>query len=152
VLVYGASGTSGTLAVQLARHAGARVTGACSPEHLELVRALGATHVIDYTKPDAADSLATYDLIFDAVGKAKTSRLKLASRRALRPAGRYVSVDDRSLQLRTDRLDALRALCESGAVRPVLDRIFPLAELSAAHAYVAQGHKLGGVAVSVWHA
>ena len=149
VLVYGASGTAGTLAVQIARARGARVTAVCSGGNQELVRSLGAETVLDYTRQEALPADQRFDLVLDAAGKAKGSRLKQACRRALAPGGRYVSIDDEALALDSGRLRALSALVEAGQVRPVLDRCFPLERLAEAHAYVVQGHKRGGVAVTM---
>jgi NADPH:quinone reductase-like Zn-dependent oxidoreductase len=149
VLVYGASSTSGTIAVQVAKRWGAEVTGVCGPAHLELVRSLGADPVLDYTRQDHLDPAARFDFVLDAVGRAKTSALKEAARRALTPSGRYASIDDGALQLVAARLERLNVLLEAGQVVPVLDRCFPFSELVEAHRYVSLGHKAGGVAVTV---
>jgi NADPH:quinone reductase-like Zn-dependent oxidoreductase len=151
VLIYGASGTAGTTAVQLAKHLGARVTGVCGPANLELIRSLGADAVIDYTAAQAAPRGERYDLVLDAVGKYKTSPLKKACRKALSAQGTYVSIDDGPLQLRSARLTALKELIEAGHVKAVVDRIFPLERIVDAHRYVAGGHKIGGVAITVGH-
>jgi NADPH:quinone reductase-like Zn-dependent oxidoreductase len=149
VLVYGASSTSGTIAVQVAKHRGAEVTGVCGTAHVELVRSLGAGHVLDYTMQHTLEPSARFDFVLDAVGRDKTSRLKEAARSALTPSGRYASIDDGALELVAARLETLNALVEAGHVKPVIDRCFPLAELVEAHRYVGQGHKAGGVAVTV---
>jgi NADPH:quinone reductase-like Zn-dependent oxidoreductase len=151
VLVYGASSTSGTTAVQFAKHLGAQVTGVCSTANLELVRSLGADRVIDYTKEDSFSPGEQFDLVLDAVGKRKTSKLKLDCMKALSPGGRYVSIDDGNLLLEAKRLDMMRGLAEAGHVRPVVDRCYPFEEMVEAHRYVGQGHKRGGVAVTVGH-
>lgn len=149
VLVYGASGTAGTTAVQLAKALGARVTGVCGPSHLEMVRSLGADEVIDYTRVDRLSPERRIDFVLDAVGKSRTSELKDACRKALAPQGKYVSIDDGPLRLDSRRLAAVAERVEAGQIRPVLDRCFRLEELAEAHRYVEQEHKQGGVAVKV---
>jgi NADPH:quinone reductase-like Zn-dependent oxidoreductase len=149
VLVYGASSTSGTTAVQWARHLGAEVTGVCGTANLDLVRSLGATTVIDYTQTDALAPGDSYDFVLDAVGKAKTSRLKESCRASVPSRHAYVSIDDGALKLDSERLTAMRVLVEAGHIRPVVDRSYALEDIVAAHRYVEQGHKRGGVAVTV---
>lgn len=149
VLIYGASGTSGTMAVQLANYLGARVTGVCSSANLELVKSLGAEAVIDYTKVDTLDPGVQYDFILDAVGKIKTSKLKVACKKALAPKGKYVSIDDGSLILDSKRLASIKELVEAGHIKPIIDKCFRFEEIVEAHRYVGKGHKTGGVAVSV---
>lgn len=149
VLVYGASSTSGTTAVQYAKHLGAQVTGVCSTANLELVRSLGADQVIDYTQVDALEPGDRYDFVLDAVGKAKTSRLKDSCRASVPGRGQYVSIDDGSLLLESARLAQIRGLVEAGRIRPVVDRCYPLEQIVEAHRYVQQGHKRGGVAITV---
>jgi len=87
--------------------------------------------------------------VLDAVGRAKTSKLKEAAMSALTPSGRVASIDDGALKLVAARLERLDALLEAGHVKPVIDRCFPFAELVEAHRYVGQGHKAGGVAITV---
>jgi len=149
VLVYGASGTSGTLAVQYAKRLGARVTGVCSTRNLDLVRSLGADDVLDYTRVDAPPLGAAFDVVLDSVGGLKTSRLKDACRRALAPGGRNVSIDDGDLELSSTRLEHLAELVESGALTPVVGATYSLADIVAAHRAVEGGHKRGGVAVAI---
>ena len=149
VLVYGASGTSGTTAVQFARYLGAEVTAVCGPANLDFVKSLGAERVLDYTTQHELPEQERFDFVLDAVGKAKTSRLKEACRRALSPTGSYVSIDDGNLLADSTRLDRMRHLIEAGHITPVLDRCYPLDEIVEAHRYVSQGHKRGGVAVTV---
>jgi len=149
VLVYGASGTSGTTAAQYAKHLGAAVTGVCSTANLELVESLGADSVIDYTKVDALEPGDQYDFVLDAVGKAKTSRLKESCRASVSGKHRYVSIDDGALLLDSGRLAAMKELVEAGQITPVVDRCYPLEEMAEAHRYVGKGHKRGGVAVTV---
>ncbi len=149
VLIYGASGTSGTIAVQLAKHLGARVTGICGTANLELVKSLGADTVLDYTREESIHHLKKYDFILDSVGKWKTSELKRACQKALLPGGKYVSVDDGALELRSDRLTRLKDLIETGIIKPVVDRCYPMEQIVEAHKYVESGHKKGGVAITV---
>jgi NADPH:quinone reductase-like Zn-dependent oxidoreductase len=151
VLIYGASGTTGTTAVQYAKYLGADVTAVCSTANLELVRSLGADRVIDYTSQDALAPGERFDLVLDAVGKRKTSRLKQACKKALSPGGAYVSIDDGSLAPDSKRLDRMRHLVEAGHVKPVVDRCYPFEDMAEAHRYVGQGHKRGGVAITVGH-
>ncbi len=149
VLIYGASGTTGTIAVQAAKSLGAEVTGVCSTSNIEMVKNLGADHVIDYTTQDSVPEGLTYDFILDAVGKTKTSKLKDSCKKALSPKGKYVSIDNGDLKLYSHRLDKIREFVESGKVRPVLDKIYLLDEIAEAHRYVENGHKKGGVAITV---
>lgn len=149
VLVYGASGSIGTMVVQLAKDAGAVVTAVCSSKNFELVKSLGADRVIDYTSDDAISQLESYDLVVDAVGNTKVSALKTASKKALTKGGKYISIDDDVPS--TDRKDFIRLkeMAEQGKLVPVIDRCFPLEEMAQAHAYVDQGHKKGNVVISV---
>jgi NADPH:quinone reductase-like Zn-dependent oxidoreductase len=149
VLVYGASGTSGTIAVQYARHLGAAVTAVCGPSHGALVQSLGADKVLDYTNNESLASLETYDFIIDTVGKRKTSALKKACAAALTPNGTYVSIDDGALLLQSDRLNKITTLIEAGVIRPVNDRVYQFEQIIEAHTYVELGHKKGNVAVTV---
>jgi NADPH:quinone reductase-like Zn-dependent oxidoreductase len=149
VLVYGASGTSGTIAVQYARSLGAHVTGVCSTKNVDLVRSLGAEEVLDYTRVDAPPADARYGLVLDSVGKAKSSRLKTACKNALAPGGRYVSIDDGDLELPARRLEQVTTLVEAGALVPVVGRTYQFDEIAEAHRFVEQGHKRGGVAISI---
>jgi NADPH:quinone reductase-like Zn-dependent oxidoreductase len=151
VLIYGASGAVGTSAVQLARYFGAKVTGVCSTTNLELVKSLGADTVIDYTKEDFTNREESYDLIFDAVGKRKSSKLKLQCKKALTPNGKHISVDDGSPKLHIEDLLLLKELVEAGKIRPVIDRLYPLEQMAEAHRYVDTGRKKGNVVVTVEH-
>ena len=149
VLIYGASGAVGTSAVQLARHFGAEVTGVCSGANRELVQSLGATAVIDYTTEDFTARAQTYDFVFDAVGKRKSSQALRYSRRVLTPDGACVSVDDGTPKLLTSDLTLLRQFAESGQIRPVIDRCYRLDQIVEAHRYVDTGHKRGNVVVTL---
>lgn len=149
VLLYGASSGVGTSAVQLAKHFGAEVTGVCGPANAELVRGLGADHVLDYTRDTTPPQGARYDLVLDTVGKRKTSALRTACERALRPGGRVLSVDDGTPELPASDLAVLKQLAETGALRPVIDRRYPLEQIAEAHRYVEQEHKRGNVVITV---
>jgi NADPH:quinone reductase-like Zn-dependent oxidoreductase len=151
VLVYGASGAIGTAAVQLIRHLGAQVTGVCSSANLELVRSLGAGDVIDYTREDFTLRPERYDVIFDAVGRRKSARALVDAQRALTLDGKVASVDDSFPRPTLADLVELKALAESGAMRPVIDRTYPLEEMVEAHRYVDGGHKKGNVIITVEH-
>ncbi|MBK6963045.1 MAG: NAD(P)-dependent alcohol dehydrogenase [Bacteroidales bacterium] len=149
VLVYGASGTSGTIAIQYAKYLGAEVTGVCSNSNLELVKSLGADHVFDYTNENTLDPEIQFDFILDAAGKAKTSELKVACKKALSPGGKYVSIDDGALLLDSKRLEFIKELVEAGHIIPLVDKCFGLPDIAEAHRYVGKGHKKGGVAIKV---
>jgi NADPH:quinone reductase-like Zn-dependent oxidoreductase len=149
VLVYGASGTSGIMAIQLAKIFGAIVTGVCGTSHLALVKSLGADEVIDYTKVDSIESSSQYDFILDAVGKAKTSPFKKSLKNALTSNGKFASIDDEKLLLTAKRLDRISKFIESGRIKIIMDKIYPLIDIVEAHQYVEKGHKIGGVAIKV---
>jgi len=151
VLVYGASGAVGTLAVQLARHFGAKVTGVCSTMNLELVKSLGADSVIDYTREQSMDKAESYDLILDAVGERKSSPLKKQYKQALAPNGKYISVDDGTPKIGIEDLVLLKELVEEGKIKPVIDRRYPLEQMAEAHRYVDLRHKKGNVVITVAH-
>jgi len=144
VLVYGASGSVGTFAVQLASHLGAHVTAVCSSSNVELVKSLGADEVIDYTRQDFTETGQLYDVVFDAVGKSSPKR----SKGALAEQGLYVSIRSPTREKREDLL-YLRDLAEAGEVKAVVDRRYPLEQIAEAHRYVEQGHKRGNVVIAV---
>ena len=146
VLVYGASGSIGTCAVQLAKYFGAEVTGVCSTANLDLVKSLGADAVIDYTQEDFTQNGVRYDLIFNAVG---TRKAKLQAQGSLTPGGRHITVDDSSPKMRAEDLVFLKELVEGGRLRPVIDRSYPLEQIVDAHRYVDKGHKKGNVVIVV---
>jgi NADPH:quinone reductase-like Zn-dependent oxidoreductase len=174
VLIVGASGGVGTYAVQIAKAFGAHVTGVCSTTKVDMVRSIGADHVIDYTREDFADGEQTYDLILDIGGSSSLSRL----RRALRPrgtlvlvggegGGRWLGVVSRLLRARLlspfvgqnmrtflssenhEDMSVLAELVESGKLTPVIDRTYPLAEVPEAMRYLEEGHIRGKVVITV---
>jgi NADPH:quinone reductase-like Zn-dependent oxidoreductase len=149
ILIYGASGTSGTFAVQYCKHLGAHVTAVCSTKHLEFVKLLGADMVIDYTIVDQIEPSIKFDFILDAVGKVKSSSFKESCKDALKDTGKYVSIDDEALILSSSRLDQISSLVVEGDIKPVLDKTFTLEQIVEAHRYVQRGHKKGGVAILI---
>jgi NADPH:quinone reductase-like Zn-dependent oxidoreductase len=169
VLVYGASGGIGTFAVQIAKAFGAEVTGVCSTRNVDLVRSLGADHVIDYTREDFTKNGKRYDLIIATAGY----RSIFAFKRALNPSGVYVCTggswsqlfqallfakllsepDGKKLGVLTMKSDfdfaSLKELIEAGKVKPVIDQVFPLEKTGEAFMYYSNKHARGKVVISV---
>ena len=148
VLIYGASGSVGTFAVQLAKALGAGVAGICSTANLELVRSLGADRVIDYTSEDFAQNTEKYDVIFDAVHKMPDEYKK-----SLKEGGTYLNIDSSSDRIKTkdvpSLLQELKELAEAGKLEAVIDRRYPLEQIVEAHRYVDTGRKKGNVVITV---
>jgi NADPH:quinone reductase-like Zn-dependent oxidoreductase len=167
VLIYGASGSLGTAAIQIARYFGAEVTGLCSTANLELVRSLGADKVIDYTMEDFTKRGETYDVIFDTVGFSPFS----GCIRSLNKKGVYLRAVHMTLSPvvrglltsmfsskkviggiaveRKENIVFLKELIESGKLKPVIDRIFSFEQTAEAHRYVDTGHKKGNVVIKI---
>jgi len=169
IVIYGASGSLGTAAVQLAKHLGAHVTAVCGTDHVELVRSLGADEVVDYRQQDFTKNGETYDAIIDAVGKYSFRR----GRRSLKPGGIYVATDGGRFFVETIGLLVatrwvgskrvrgaigrrikndvlfLKELIEAGKFRAVVDRRYPMDQVVDAHRYVETWRKAGNVVLTI---
>jgi len=173
VLIYGASGSVGSAAVQLAKYYGAKVTAVCSTMNLEWVKSLGADQVIDYTQENFTENGKTYDIIFDTIGKRSFSECKGSLRdegiylttvptpaimlQALwtaKSGGKKVKFTAAGLRPASEKIKDLiflTELIEAGKIQPVIDRVYPLEQMAEAHRYVEQGHKKGNVVITVNH-
>jgi NADPH:quinone reductase-like Zn-dependent oxidoreductase len=145
ILIYGASGSVGTYAIQLAKHFGVEVTGVCSTANLDMVKSLGADHVIDYTKENFSSREERYDIIFDTVAKFPKSK----SSKVLAPNGTYVTMARLDSKESMDNLVFIKELIEAGKIKVVIDRCYPLEDMVEAHRYVDAGHKQGNVVITV---
>lgn len=171
MLITGASGTVGTSAVQLGKYYGAEITGVCSTKKIDLIQALGADHIIDYSKEDFTQNGKTYDIIFDTVGSSSFSRCK----GSLKPQGiylttipsleviphllnpfknsgrsaRFAATALRSTKKQLIDLAIINQVIEEGKYIPVIDKVYPLEEIVQAHKYVKAGHKTGDVVITI---
>lgn len=144
VLDYGASGSVGTFAIQIAKYFGAEVTGVCSAGNVEMVRTIGAAHVIDYKQEDFTKNGIRYDVIFDAVGKLKEANVK----HSLAQKGMYLSTKTMTHE-NCEYLSTITNLAQEGHLKAVIDRCYPLAETDDAYRYVESGRKAGNVVIKV---
>jgi NADPH:quinone reductase-like Zn-dependent oxidoreductase len=144
VLIYGASGSVGTFAIQIAKYFGAHITAVCSTANINLVKTLGADKVVDYTREDFTSLATPFDVIFDAVGKTSKS----ACKNLLKPQGKHLSVKGSAKGNPKDLL-FLKELIESGELKTIIDRKYSLYQIREAHAYVEQFHKKGNVVINI---
>ncbi len=144
VLIYGASGSVGSYAVQIAKENGSSVTGVCSSSNFDMVKSLGAERLIDYKKDDYSAGNEKFDLIFDAVGKTKKSKAK----KVLKTGGRFVSVNMLTKE-KDENLQLIKELAENQKLKPFIDRYFKLDDIVKAHEYVDKGRKRGNVVIEL---
>jgi NADPH:quinone reductase-like Zn-dependent oxidoreductase len=144
VLIYGASGSVGTYAVQLAKYFGAEVTGVCSTRNIEMVKSIGADHIVDYKQEDFKQNGTKYDVIFDTVGKISKKDVK----QSLTNNSRYVSTKTMTHET-PENLSLIAQLAQEGHLKAVIDRCYPLAETADAYHYVESGRKSGNVVIKV---
>jgi NADPH:quinone reductase-like Zn-dependent oxidoreductase len=144
VLIYGASGSVGSYAVQLSSLKSSRVTGVCSAANLEMVKSLGAKNVIDYKKEDYSKTNEKFDIVFDAVGKT----IKAKAKKVLKAGGKFVSVNMLTKE-KIEHLKLIKALAEEGKLKPFIDKSFTLDDIVKAHAYVETGRKRGNVVIEI---
>jgi len=145
VLIYGASGSVGTYAIQIAKYYGGEVTGVCSTTNLKLVKSIGADKVIDYTKDDFNRVDETYDVVFDAVFKITRSKCN----QILKEDGIFDSSHSKIPEPKTKDLIFLKELIEKNKLKPVIDRSYPIEKIVEAHRYVDKGHKKGNVIIKI---
>ena len=146
VLIYGASGSVGTFAIQIAKYFGAEVTGICSTKNLEMVKSLGADKVIDYTKEDFTKQNEKFDVIFDAVAKLSPSHGK----KVLKKKGIYLNViKDSPAKIHAEDLLQIKKIVEEGKLKTQIDSKYSLKDIVKAHRYVEKGHKKGNVLVMI---
>jgi NADPH:quinone reductase-like Zn-dependent oxidoreductase len=166
ILIYGASGSVGTAAVQLAKYFGAEVTGVCSTANVELVKSIGADQVIDYTRENIAKHTETYDVVFETVDKLSYSNcMKILDKKgtlilgAAGPGdmlkGTWASITGKRKVLsgmiseKADDMKFISKLIESGKYKPVVDRIYPMEQIAEAHRYAEDGHKKGNLGIAI---
>jgi NADPH:quinone reductase-like Zn-dependent oxidoreductase len=145
ILIYGASGSVGTYAVQIAKYYGGEVTGVCSTSNLKLVKSIGADKVIDYTKEDFSKSNDVYDVVFDAVFKISRSKCK----NILKENGIFDSSHAKIPGPKEKDLIFLKELIEKNKLKPVIDKTYPLEQIVEGHRYVDKGHKKGNVVITI---
>ncbi|WP_053228372.1 NAD(P)-dependent alcohol dehydrogenase [Spirochaeta cellobiosiphila] len=149
VLLYGSASTSGLVALQYLKHLGAEVTSVCSESKFPVVQSYGADKLIDYRTDSSVEQLESYHIVFDCVGKAKTSVLKKELHKHHLDKNAFLSIDDEALLLSTNRLLKIKKLVEEGVLTFTNDKVYPFDKMIEAHHYVEGGHKTGNVAVTV---